>query len=252
MNEQRTTTTFRQPAKAGFAGVARGFSRRARALSTLMLLGIVLYGCGTDASTSTPILQPTPLPSPTPTNPQSEIPNTQSTWVPPTALVGTPRPGAEATLTAAPRLKTGTLTILNAEGVGVNIHVEIADSQATREIGLMHRTSMAPDAGMLFDFGGESAGGFWMQNTLLPLSIAFIAQDGTILNIEDMQPLDTSITQAAGAYHYALETNQGFFRANNILPGGKALLPVVLDPAGGWPAPPGMPDCPDTSTSALK
>jgi uncharacterized membrane protein (UPF0127 family) len=157
-----------------------------------------------------------------------------------------------ATLTAAPRLKTGVLTILNAEGVGVNIHVEIADTPSSREVGLMHRTSMPPDEGMLFDFGGESTGGFWMQNTLLPLSIAFIAQDGTILNIEDMQPLDTNITAAAGTYHYALETNQGFFRAHDILPGGKVLLPVVPDPAGGWPAPPGMPDCAVITSSALK
>jgi uncharacterized membrane protein (UPF0127 family) len=75
------------------------------------------------------------------------------------------------------------------------------------------------------------------------LSIAFISEDGTILNIEDMQPLDTSITEAAGTYYYALEANQGFFEANGIVPGGKVMLPVALDPAGGWPAPPGMPDC---------
>ncbi len=141
-------------------------------------------------------------------------------------------------------MKAGTLTIINADGQDVNMHVEIADAEPSRELGLMFRTSMAPDEGMLFDFGGPSTGGFWMQNTLLPLSIAFIEQNGNILNIEDMQPLDTSITNAAGTYYYALEANQGFFKANNILTGGKALLPVVLDSAdGSGLVIPGMPDC---------
>ena len=214
-----------------------------RTVPALVGLAIVLFALAACYDHSGFVATP---PAPTPTIPT--IADPQSTWAPPTALAGTPIPGAEATLTAAPRLKTGTLTIVNADGEDVNIHVEIADSQETRELGLMFRTSMAPDEGMLFDFGGESTGGFWMANTLLPLSIAFIAQDGTILNIEDMQPLDTNITAAAGPYYYALEANQGYFRTHNILPGGKALLPVVLDSAGGaGPAIPGMPDCTYTS-----
>ncbi len=215
----------------------------ALALAGLSLL--TLSACGSIEATSTPVAQPTSTPI---TTEQSALPDAQTTWVPPTALVGTPRPGAVATLTAAPALKTGTLTILNADGQEVNIHVEIADTESSREVGLMHRTTMDPDAGMIFDFGGETSGGFWMQNTLLPLSIAFITADGTILNIEDMQPPDTNITAAAGTYSYALETNQGWFRARNILPGGKALLPVALDTAG-LPPLPNMPSCPDTTAS---
>lgn len=214
---------------------------------------LALSACGSVEPTATPIAAPatsTPsaestLPSePTATtNTRPPLGNPQSQYVPPTALVGTPRPGAVATLTAAPRLNTGTLTIINANGFDVNIHVEIADTQPSRELGLMHRTDMGVDEGMIFDFGGETTGGFWMQNTLLPLSIAFITADGTIINIEDMQPLDTNITAAAGTYSYALETNQGWFRANNILPGGKVLLPVALDSANNYPIP-GMPACP--------
>lgn len=212
-------------------------------LAAASLAVLILSACGAVEPTATPIAPPTSTTS------QGSTPEAQTTYVPPTALVGTPRPGAVATLTAAPALKTGTLTILNADGQEVNIHVEIADDEMSREVGLMHRTSMDTDAGMIFDFGGESTGGFWMQNTLLPLSIAFITADGTILNIEDMQPLDTNITEAAGTYNYALETNQGWFRARNIVPGGKVLLPVAQDNASAPPLP-GMPSCPDTSAGA--
>lgn len=208
---------------------------------------MALAGCGSVEATSTPIAV---APTTTSTSAQGIVPEAQTTYVPPTALVGTPRPGAVATLTAAPKLKTGTLTILNADGQEVNIHVEVADTELAREIGLMHRTTMDVDAGMLFDFGGDSTGGFWMQNTLLPLSIAFIAGDGTILNIEDMQPLDTNTTGAAGTYQFALEANQGWYRARNIVPGGKVLLPVVLDSAEAPPLP-GMPSCPATERAGV-
>ena len=104
--------------------------------------------------------------------------------------------------------------------------VEIADTEPSRELGLMFRNSMPPDAGMIFDFKGETTSGFWMQNTILPLSIAFFGQDGSIVSIADMQPLDTNTMSAAGPYYYALEANQGFFRAHNINPGDKASLPV--------------------------
>jgi uncharacterized membrane protein (UPF0127 family) len=179
----------------------------------------------------TPV-SPTPMDAPTATvNPQFSTPDPLSLtpWVPPTALAGTPIAGAVATLTAAPSLPTGTLTILNAAGEKVQIRVEIAGTEPSRELGLMFRDQMAPDAGMLFDFGVETTSGFWMKNTILPLSIAFMKADGTIINLADMQPLDTTIIPAAGAYTYALEANQGFFQEHNIVTGSKALLPVVPD-----------------------
>ncbi len=163
---------------------------------------------------------------------------TATNWVPPTALVGTPRPGAESTLTAAPHLRTGILTITNKQGEMVNMTVEIADTDPGRELGLMHRAQMDPNAGMLFSWTEDVDGGFWMYNTILPLSIAFFTADGTILNVADMQPLDTNTTRPAGSYRYALETNQGFFRAHNIGAGDKVTLPnqqsVVI---------PGLPNC---------
>jgi hypothetical protein len=117
--------------------------------------------------------------------------------------------------------------------------VEIADTPETRQLGLMFRSSMPADAGMLFDFGEDTDGGFWMQNTILPLSIAFIAADGKIVDIKDMQPLDTTTVGSSGPYRYALETNQGFFRAHNISPGDQVTLPGAQSAA----IIPGMPSC---------
>ena len=200
------------------------------------VLCVVLVGCagmtgngGGNAAGPTPSpTQPAAVPTstPRPADGGAVVGTTTPTpWVPPTALVGTPIPGAQATLTAAPRLRTAPLTIINSSGEQVHMTVEIADTPEARELGLMHRSSMPPDAGMLFDFGQDTTSGFWMYNTILPLSIAFITADGTILAIRDMQPLDTTVIEAPAPYRYALEANQGFFAAHNITPGDRAILP---------------------------
>ncbi|HST05402.1 MAG TPA: DUF192 domain-containing protein [Chloroflexia bacterium] len=203
------------------------------AFTPTLVVSIPTSEAGTPASDlptevfPTPV-SPTPLSAATATAPRPSTPDPLSLtpWVPSTALVGTPRPGAAATLTAAPRLSTATLTILNAFGEKVVVQVEIAGTEPSRELGLMFRDQMDPAAGMLFDFGADTNSGFWMQNTILPLSIAFMKEDGTIINVADMQPLDLTSVPASGTYRYALEVNQGFFRAHNIVTGSKALLPV--------------------------
>ncbi|MEO8288885.1 MAG: DUF192 domain-containing protein [Chloroflexota bacterium] len=200
-----------------------------------LLVVLVAYGCGGAVDTPAAVATSTALPTATVAAAPTSAP---SEWVPPTALVGTPIPGAVATLTAAPQLQTGKLTITNSAGEKTVVTVEIADTEAARSLGLMFRSSMQPDAGMLFDFNGETTGGFWMQNTILPLSIAFIQQDGTIVNVADMEPLNTNTVEAAGPYYYALEANQGFYAAHNIKAGDKVTLPV--DTAAIIP---GMPSC---------
>ncbi|MDQ3706414.1 MAG: DUF192 domain-containing protein [Chloroflexota bacterium] len=163
---------------------------------------------------------------------------TATPWVPPTAQAGTPIPGAVATLTAAPPLEKATITLTNKAGEQFVMTVEIADTDEARGLGLMYRPSMDPDAGMLFDFGEDTTASFWMANTILPLSIAFIQADGTIIDIKDMQPLDTTSVGPGAPYRYALETNQGYFRAHNITPGDKVTLPGEQSAVI-----PGMPSC---------
>ena len=88
--------------------------------------------------------------------------------------------------------------------------VELADTPATREKGLMFRQSLAADAGMIFDFHEERQVAFWMQNTLIPLDMLFIAADGTISNIHvNARPMDTTAIPSEGPVRYVLEIAGG-------------------------------------------
>jgi uncharacterized membrane protein (UPF0127 family) len=108
------------------------------------------------------------------------------------------------------------LTIINSVGERVPVQVEIADTDAERQQGLMGRTALAEDAGMLFVFGREQQLSFWMKNTLIPLSIAYIDAQGRIVDIQDMQPLDETSHPSAAPAQFALEVNQGFFAEHGI------------------------------------
>ncbi len=101
------------------------------------------------------------------------------------------------------------------------VHAEIADTPQSREHGLMQRDHLCADCGMLFVFEKTGRYRFWMKDTPLPLSIAFIAADGSILNIAEMQPYTTDSHGAEGEALYALEMNRGWFAGNGIKPGGK-------------------------------
>ncbi len=101
------------------------------------------------------------------------------------------------------------------------IQAEVAATPAAREQGLMYRTTMAPNAGMLFVFEQKAGHCFWMRNTELPLSIAFLADDGTIVNIEDMAPRTESNHCPKAAIRYALEMNKGWFTQKGIKAGAK-------------------------------
>ncbi len=109
-----------------------------------------------------------------------------------------------------------TLTIINSVGERMPVQVEIADTDAERQQGLMGRTALAEDAGMLFVFGREQQLSFWMKNTLIPLSIAYIDAQGRIVDIQDMQPLDETSHPSAAPAQFALEVNQGFFAEHGI------------------------------------
>lgn len=99
------------------------------------------------------------------------------------------------------------------------IQAELADTPKAREIGLMSRTSMATNSGMLFVFEQKAGHCFWMNNTKIPLSIAFIADDGKIVNIEEMQAETTNNHCPKAAVRYALEMNKQWFSERVIVPG---------------------------------
>ncbi|MFN2269176.1 MAG: DUF192 domain-containing protein [Desulfonatronovibrio sp.] len=97
------------------------------------------------------------------------------------------------------------------------IEVEVAANEALNT-GLMFRTYLPVNEGMLFVFEPPRRTGMWMKNTLIPLSVAFLNKDGVILNIERMEPLTRKLHFSSGVAAFALEMNQGWFEENNIKP----------------------------------
>lgn len=130
-------------------------------------------------------------------------------------------PGERSTPADAPavrevnsNLPTTTLTVR-----GQRMIVEIAATPMQREIGLMNRFSLQPDHGMLFVFESAQPLAFWMKNTYIPLSVAFVDANGRILNIEAMAPQDLATHWSRGPALYAIEMRQGWFLDHGIGPG---------------------------------
>lgn len=99
------------------------------------------------------------------------------------------------------------------------IEAEVASTFSTRAEGLMHRRQMAPNRGMLFVFPQPAQHCMWMRNTLIPLSVAFMDEDGKIINIADMQPHSEANHCAGKPARFALEMNAGWFRNRGIATG---------------------------------
>lgn len=120
-----------------------------------------------------------------------------------------------------PTLPQSDLVINTAKGPQ-RFRVELADNDMSRSRGMMFRTSMAPDAGMLFDFKQEQMASFWMRNTLLPLDMLFIKADGIILNIHQRAiPHDESGVNSTGPVRAVLEVNGGTVSRLGIKPGDR-------------------------------
>jgi uncharacterized protein len=102
-----------------------------------------------------------------------------------------------------------------------NIRAAVAQTPDQRQTGLMYRREMAQQEGMLFVFEQASPQCFWMKNTLLPLSIAFLADDGTVVNIADMKPQTLDSHCSTQPVRFVLEMNQGWFAKRGIQPGFK-------------------------------
>ena len=98
---------------------------------------------------------------------------------------------------------------------------ETATTTSTRTVGLMYRFSLKPDHGMLFVFDAPQPLAFWMKNTFVPLSIAFIGIDGRILNIEDMAPQTETTHPSQGLALHALEMKKGWFSQHAIVAGDR-------------------------------
>lgn len=102
-----------------------------------------------------------------------------------------------------------------------NIQAEVAQTPDEHAIGLMFRKAMGTSEGMLFVFEAPATQCFWMKNTLLPLSVAFVADDGSIVNLDDMKPQTLDSHCSTKPVRFVLEMNQGWFAKRGIKAGAK-------------------------------
>jgi uncharacterized membrane protein (UPF0127 family) len=147
-----------------------------------------------------------------------------------TALIA----AALATLAAGAQQPGGRVLPTRSLTAGVHlIAAEVADDDASRELGLMNRRSLEPNHGMLFVFDPAFKACMWMRNTLIPLSVAFIDADGHIVNIEEMQAQTEQLHCARRDVTFALEMARGWFAERGLKPGQTVI--------GGLPVPAGAP-----------
>jgi len=135
---------------------------------------------------------------------------------------GKAAPGADGPSQANPRLET----VEMAAGSRM-LKVELARTADEREKGLMFRKSLGENEGMLFVFPSDEQLAFWMKNTSIPLSIAYIASDGTIREIHDLEPFSLEAVKAGRSVRYALEVGRGWFEKAGLREGERLSLPAL-------------------------
>ncbi len=134
---------------------------------------------------------------------------------------------AMASATSGPVRAAGELPVVALTINGQKIAAEVATTPEQRATGLMHRFSLRPDHGMLFVFERAEPQAFWMKNTFIPLSIAFIGPDGRIVNVDDMAPQDERLHWSKAPALYALEMRKGWFAERGIKAGDAVVgMPV--------------------------
>jgi len=130
----------------------------------------------------------------------------------------------------APETMTSTPAVISNQALktlqfgSVTLQIEVACTSAQQQQGLMNRRELPAEQGMLFVFEREQILSFWMKNTYIPLSIAYLDQNGVIVDIQDLQPLDETPRPAAKPAQYALEVNQGWFERHEISVGERIRL----------------------------
>jgi len=125
------------------------------------------------------------------------------------------------------RLPARDLDIQKSDGTSIILKTEIAANDQDRARGLMHRTKVPDGEGMLFVFDRDQTLSFWMKNTLVPLSIAYLSSDGRILEIHPLQPGSLAPVRSGRAARYALEVPLGWFDRVGVGIGDRVVLPQL-------------------------
>lgn len=203
-------------------------------LTGVVALGVALVvtvqaGQGEPETESTAVITAEPAveatetvsPKPTPKAHRAVIPGLAGDWRPERCSASVPDP---CLLPITP------LTVTSADGqASVTLTVEIANRSDQHRRGLMFRQSMDELAGMLFVFQGDRTGGFWMRNTLIPLDIAYLGADGTVLEIVHGVPLSLENLTPSQPYRYTLEVNGGWFERQGFGVGDRVAIPAGVE-----------------------
>ncbi len=194
------------------------------AILTVTLVVTVQAGQGESDPKSVTTVAPEPaakMEEATPEVHRAVIPGLAGDWRPERCSANVPDPCL---------LPITQLTVTSADGeASVTLTVEIANRSDQRQRGLMFRESMDELAGMLFVFPGDRHGGFWMRNTLIPLDIAYLGADGTVLEIVHGVPLSLDILTPTQPYRYTLEVNGGWFERQGLGVGDMVAVPAGVE-----------------------
>lgn len=195
-------------------------------VATMMSGTIPLPGCDLNCTTATAATPADTIPPPD-SGFTCEVRPLPPTAVPPPGSTSTP----ELVATQF-GLQEGTVRFIR--GMGTNrdltMPVELALTDEQQRVGMMGRTEYPDERGMLFDFVEPITGNFWMRNTPLPLAIAFADVNGTIINIQEMQPFDDINFKGPGdqPYRHALEANTGYFDRHCVVVGDKIVVELAM------------------------
>lgn len=121
------------------------------------------------------------------------------------------------------------MVTVSQNGAASTLYLDVAANGAERARGLMWITSMPADEGMLFVFPRDTTSGFWMENTYIPLDIAFVGDDGAVLSVRHGAPLDTTVLSPGAPYRYTIETNAGWWMAHGFSAGAHVTIPGGLE-----------------------
>lgn len=128
-------------------------------------------------------------------------------------------------------IKEGDLVLKNNDSIIKKLDVEVANTDSERQIGLMNRSSMLENRGMIFVFDEDNTSGFWMKDTRIPLDIIFVGQDSTVINVQkNAKPYDEHNYPATAPYRYVLEVNGGSADKWGVKDGETKLSWKVTDP----------------------
>jgi uncharacterized protein len=202
-------------------------------MRSLLLFGLAALSAATCQRVEEPSPAPpapaTPAPVPTPALTPAAAPSQADRCVVPLAepapAVAKPATSCPADPVANPPvLRVGKVSFPEAENAP-SVEVEIADTPPTEQRGLMYRTELAAEKGMIFVWPSNRSRTFWMRNTCLPLDMMFIAKDGTVAGILEQVPvMNDAPRSVACPVAYVLEVNAGWSRKHGVKPGMKAAL----------------------------